>query len=227
MRDGQIEQLDNEDLIRAAGIILEFRAAHQYALAKATMGLRSVVKTEGCPVEVSQRLKRFTTILDKLRREPTMALANMHDVGGARAVLDSITEVRRVEQRIRKNQIRKNRPPLRVADYITTPRVSGYRGVHIVVGYPDRTGQQRAIEVQLRTQTMHEWAITVERMSGRLAEDFKSGYGPPEVLAMLSAISEAMAIEEGGETVPEELLDRMRRLRAAAVPYLEERRQPR
>jgi putative GTP pyrophosphokinase len=78
----------------------------------------------------------------------------------------------------------------------------------------------RAIEVQLRTQTMHEWAIAVERLSGRRQEDLKSGRGQAEVLELLSAASEAMAIEERGETVPQELLSRMAQLRRAAVPYL-------
>jgi ppGpp synthetase/RelA/SpoT-type nucleotidyltranferase len=179
------------------------------------MGLRSAVKTEDCRVEVSQRLKRLVTILDKVTREPTMALANMHDIGGCRAVVDSVDELRRVEHRIRKN-----RTPIRVADYISSPRTSGYRGVHVVVTYLDRSGQDRAIEVQLRTRTMHEWAISVERLSGRLKEDLKSGSGPIELLDLLSAISEAMAIEEQGGVVSADLLERMRVLRVRAVPYL-------
>lgn len=117
------------------------------------MGLRSVVKTEQCEVEVSQRLKRIPTIIDKLVREPTMQLANMQDIGGCRAVLNSFDEVRRVQRRLSKN-----RPPLRVSDYIAEPRASGYRGVHVVVQYDGRP-----VEVQLRTQAMHEWAITKPR----------------------------------------------------------------
>ena len=202
-------------VLEALTVIRSYRAAHQYSLAKATMGLRSAVKTEDCRVEVSQRLKRLVTILDKVTREPTMALANMHDIGGCRAVVDSVDELRRVEHRIRKN-----RTPIRVADYISSPRTSGYRGVHVVVTYLDRSGQDRAIEVQLRTRTMHEWAISVERLSGRLKEDLKSGSGPIELLDLLSAISEAMAIEEQGGVVSADLLERMRVLRVRAVPYL-------
>lgn len=169
-----------------------------------------MVATERCRLEVSQRLKRVPTIIDKLQREPTLQLANMQDIGGVRAVLDSVDEVRRVQKRLAKN-----RPPLRESDYITCPRTSGYRGVHVIVSYDDR-----AIEVQLRTRTMHEWAISVERLSGRLGEDFKSGYGEPSVLKLLEVISEAMALEENGAPVPPELLDRMRMLRSAAQPYL-------
>lgn len=66
----------------------------------------------------------------------------------------------------------------------------------MIITYPDLTGQARAIEVQLRT--MHEWAIAAERWGGRLHQDLKSGEGPPQVLELFSAISEAMAIEEEG-----------------------------
>lgn len=195
----------------ALDVLLAHRAAHRAPLTKATMGLRSVVRTEQCEVEVSQRLKRVPTIIDKLVREPTMQLANMQDIGGCRAVLNSIDEVHRVQRRLSQN-----RPPLRVSDYIVTPRTSGYRGVHVVVEYDGRP-----VEVQLRTQVMHEWAITVERLGGRLGEDLKSGYGPRPVLELLEEISEAMAIEEGGGIVGPEALDRLGSLRQAAVPFLE------
>lgn len=202
------------DVEAALEVVYQYRAVHQYPLIKANMGLRSVVKTEDCQGKVTQRLKRFPTILDKLVREPTMQLSTMQDIGGCRAVLTTVDEVRRVEHRLKKN-----RPPLRYSDYIATPRSSGYRAVHVIVGYLDSGGDERAIEVQLRTSVMHEWAWTVERLGGRLGEDLKSGRGPGEVLSLLRAISEAMAIEEAGGTVPKEHLDTIAQLREVAVPY--------
>ena len=174
------------------------------------MGLRSMVDTEGCRVEVTQRLKRIPTIVDKLQREPTIRLSTMQDIGGCRAVLDSIDEIRRVERRLVRN-----RPPVRVSDYISSPRDSGYRGVHVIVTYDDRM-----IEIQLRTQAMHEWAITVERLSGRLGEDLKGGRGPQQVRDLLEVISEAMAIEEAGGVVGQVLSERVQSLRTIAEPYL-------
>lgn len=199
----------------AITVVVEYRAAHQYPLTKATMGLRSMVNTERCRVEVSQRLKRIPTIIDKLKREPTMKLATMQDIGGCRAVLDSIDEVRRVQHRLAKR-----RPPLRVRDYIQVRRDTGYRGVHVVVCYSGVGGSARAIEVQLRTRAMHEWAVTVERLSGRLKKDLKGGAGPPQILELLEAISEAMALEELGQAVPAGLEMRIDQLRQAALPYL-------
>jgi ppGpp synthetase/RelA/SpoT-type nucleotidyltranferase len=205
---------DEAEFDHALSIVVRYRAAHQYPLAKATMGVRSVVRTAGLPIEVSQRLKRLPTIADKLTREPTMQLATMQDIGGCRAVFDNISALRRVEQKLKKN-----RPPVRYSDYIVAPRASGYRAVHVVVGYLDEEGTERHIEVQLRTKVMHEWAITVERLSGRLGDDLKSR-GPAELRALLAGISAAMALEEAGETVTPEMLEHLTALRQAALPYL-------
>lgn len=200
----------HEEISDPLEVLIAFRAAHAAPLAKANNGLRSMVNTEGCRVEVSQRLKRIPTILDKLLREPTMALGNMGDIGGCRAVLDSVEEVRRVEARLRHN-----RPPVDEHDYIAAPKASGYRGVHLVVVYDDRR-----IEIQLRTRLMHEWAYTVERLSGRLAGNLKNSRGPEPVQAWLGAVSEAMALDESGTEVDETMVTRLGTLRDAAEPFL-------
>lgn len=195
---------------QAFRVLLRYRATHQVPLTKATMGLRSRVQTAGCAkLEVSQRLKRIPTILDKLQREPTMQLANMQDIGGCRAVLENIREIRAVQKRLRPKT-------LRLYDYIETPRESGYRGVHVIVVYDGRL-----TEVQLRTGLMHQWAYTVERLSGRLGEDLKGGKGPEPLLEWLKTVSEAMALEEAGQPVDSELLERLEILRRGAVPFME------
>ncbi|MHB1252398.1 MAG: RelA/SpoT domain-containing protein, partial [Acidimicrobiales bacterium] len=142
--------------------LVEYRAAHQYPLIKATNGLRSAVKAEHCDIEVSQRLKRIPTILDKLLREPEMDLSRMQDFGGCRAVLENIDEVLRVQSRVSQAHKRRNGNDPHTKDYIANPRESGYRGIHVIVVYDGKL-----VEVQLRTKVMHEWAIAVERFSGR------------------------------------------------------------
>ncbi|HYP23992.1 MAG TPA: RelA/SpoT domain-containing protein [Actinomycetota bacterium] len=211
--EAPVEALDTY-LDDAFHVLVRFRAAHQRPMTKATRGLRMMVATEGAKVEVSQRLKRIPTIVDKLSRQPSMKLANMHDIAGCRAVLQTVDEVRRVERRLSRN-----RPPVRVYDYIEGPRESGYRGVHVIVLYDNRK-----IEVQLRTRVMHDWAIAVERLGGRLQTDLKSGRGPAPLLAWLSAVSEAMALEEAGEVVDTQLVERIQVLRKGALPYLQEGR---
>src|SRR5918996_6008591 len=91
LRRWALGDLVDETNHRAAlEVLLAFRAAHKDPLTKANMGLRSMVRTAGCRSEVTQRLKRVPTIIDKPSRGPTMQLATMQDIGGCRAVLASI-----------------------------------------------------------------------------------------------------------------------------------------
>ncbi|WP_344327290.1 RelA/SpoT domain-containing protein [Aeromicrobium halocynthiae] len=163
-------------------------------------------------MEISQRLKRWPTILDKLEREPTLDLSRMQDIGGCRAILDSIDDIRRVEARVRKN-----RSIVGYSDYIAKPRPSGYRGVHMVVEY-----DQRAIEIQLRTQGMHEWAITMEQIGGNIGLFLKTE-GDHPVQELMAAVSQAMADQESGRMSDEALLSSIRTLRARASQSLKER----
>lgn len=198
-----------DNVNQAFETLIAFRAEHAIPLVTANNGLRSMVRSEGCRVEVSQRLKRTPTIVQKLMREPTLALSRMQDIGGCRAVLDSIDEVHAVQRRLMKR-----RPVVSVSDYIARPRSSGYRAVHVIVMY-----RGRRIEIQLRTRVMHQWAVTVERLSGRLSM-FLKAEGDHPVQQLMSVISQAMALEEVGQVVPGDVLEEMRRLREQAAPYL-------
>lgn len=83
-----LADVDLDAFNAAFDLLVAWRTAHATPLRKATMGLRSCVATARCAqIEVSQRLKRTPTIIDKLRREPRMELGRMADIGGCRAVL--------------------------------------------------------------------------------------------------------------------------------------------
>jgi putative GTP pyrophosphokinase len=196
---------------RALDVIDHFRACHGYPLQKATMGLRSSVATEGIhPVRVTQRHKRFTTILDKLAREPNMKLSRMQDIGGCRAVLPDVVAVERLRHRLERRS-----GFVKTYDYLTEPKRSGYRGIHVILAY-----DERLIEVQLRTQRMHDWAITVERLSGRLNLDLKSSKGPPELLDFLETVATIDHMLETGIPVTDELRSAADAARAKALELI-------
>jgi putative GTP pyrophosphokinase len=211
-RDPLDEQIDLDGAADALQVIDHYRACHAYPLQKATVGLRSSVLTERLPVAVSQRHKRFMTILDKLAREPSMKLSRMQDIGGCRAVLPDIRAVRAVQQRLERR-----RGYVRTVDYIDAPRPSGYRGVHVMLRY-----DERVIEVQLRTQRMHDWAIVIERLGGRLHLDIKSGNGPPELLEFFRLVALIDQILESGEHVTDEVVSAVTVARVRAIALIEE-----
>jgi putative GTP pyrophosphokinase len=66
----------------------DWRAAHSYVLNTFKPLLWSRVR--GKRIVVAQRLKRRSTIIDKLAREPKMALARMDDIAGCRLIFENI-----------------------------------------------------------------------------------------------------------------------------------------
>lgn len=210
---------DGEDIdaaIEAIEKVEVWRRAHYAPLVSANNGLRSRARTAGVAAEVTQRLKRRPTILDKIRREPNLDLSRMQDIGGCRAVVTSIDDLRRLEDRVRNGKV----PVRGSADYIAAPRRSGYRGVHVVLEYGGRQ-----IEIQLRTQVMHAWALAAEKYTQVLGLNLKQD-GDHPVQLFLQTASQIMALVETDQEVPEELMALHDQRRLDALPLLPVRSQP-
>ncbi len=159
---------------------------------------------------MTQRLKRFPTVVDKLLREPTMKLTQMADIGGCRAILlnqDAVTAVSR--------RLRKNWTIVRIRDYVAAPKTSGYRAVHLII-----RRRSRLIELQLRTPIQDAWANQVEDDSRRAGTDFKGGAGQAEVHAYYAVMSEVLALREQSEEPDTDLRQRLIERYDLAHPFL-------
>lgn len=200
---------DEGAYLAALDTMERYRRAHSYPLVIANNGLRARARSLGIQAEVTQRLKRSQTILEKLRREPTLDLSRMQDIGGCRAVVENKDDLRRLEERILRRLT-----PITHTDYIEQPRDSGYRGVHIVVTY-----RERAIELQLRTQVMHEWALATEHYSQLQGENLKQD-GTHPIQLFLKVASDMMALREDGLPIPDDMARLHEQRRLDALPYL-------
>jgi putative GTP pyrophosphokinase len=187
--------VDQTEMMRALRTLNWFRYQHEYPLRKTTVGLRGFVgrETIAAPV-VAQRLKRLPTIINKLARQPSMALTRMEDIGGCRAIIERPNEVDGVVKRIRRNW-----DVVRFRDYRTEPKETGYRAVHVIVR---RDG--RMIEIQLRSPGQHRWAAIVEQTGARLRFELKDGEGPPELVRYFSVAADMIALQEAGENADEQ-----------------------
>lgn len=158
-----------------------FRAEFNVPLTKVVMGLRSAVVTAGGKqVLVGQRLKRQPRIITKLARYPAMELTRMQDIAGCRAIVDDVGVVARVQGRIERQASR----IVRVFDYNSDPKPSGYRALHIVV---ERDGA--LIEIQLRTPWQQSWADLVENLDSVYGMTLKDEQGPAEVTEYLRVLA--------------------------------------
>jgi hypothetical protein len=123
------------------------------------------------------RLKRMQAIRKKLKRI-NLHLNQIQDLGGCRAILDSMTDVRTLVQAVRDRSRHNLRPE---KDYIAAPKADGYRSHHLIVCFcgkgPAAVHNDRRIEIQVRTRLQHSWATAVEAVGLFRGEYLKGSQG--------------------------------------------------
>lgn len=146
---------------------------------------------------IAQRLKRSTSIIAKLQREPSMKLSTMQDIAGIRVVMTNLRDVFALSTDLKKSKAKHK--IINEFDYINNPKKSGYRSIHLIFQYdnlknPESNGLK--IEVQVRTRLQHIWATTVETLGTFMETSLKSSEGPEKILNFLSLTSSAFALIE-------------------------------
>jgi len=187
----------------ALEVLNNWRAAHSFALNTMQMGLRQRIR-KVCPAPlIAQRIKRTPSIIHKLRRFKGMRLSRIQDIGGCRGVLGSVTEVRLLEEAYKRS--RQKHAIANKKDYISEPKDSGYRGIHLIYQYrsdraPEHNG--RLIEIQLRSRLQHAWATAVETVGVFLDQALKSSEGSADWLRFFALAGSAFAQREQLPLVP-------------------------
>jgi putative GTP pyrophosphokinase len=212
-----LNEHDGHTLAEAVLLVDEWRAAHARPLKSINANLRYYVRKQGVESEITQRLKRFSTILDKLQREPRMVLSRMEDIGGVRAILPHQSQIDAIVRDLESQPrwtIRRKR------EYIegrAGPKADGYRAVHVIVvkaGY--------FIEIQLRTPWQDAWAQSVEQDTRRLGAQLKFGAGPDDLREYYVMVSELFAIRERSEEPSQEFMLELSKRFTATRAYFPE-----
>jgi hypothetical protein len=197
-----------EEKSHALGIVSHWRVCHGYPVNTFQATLRDRLKKMGNNALVAQRLKRLVTIEDKLKRFNKMKLSTMQDIGGLRAVVKSVNQVRKLES-IYVNSGKKFQHELlqnRVKDYIKNPKSDGYRSVHLVYKYINKKKPQYngfSVELQIRTKLQHIWATAVETMSIVLKQSLKTEGGENKWRTFFAIASSVFAYIEKCPPVPQ------------------------
>src|SRR5262245_31811127 len=164
-----------------------WRASHAMPLLTFRMGLTKRARRVAPEGLIAQRLKRMSSVLNKLTREPNMKLSQMQDLGGCRAIVSDVQAVDRLFDLYRRPHETLFEPEgsLKCYDYIRNPKADGYRGIHVVGRYRPRLEKNEAwnghrIEIQLRTRLQHAFATAVETVTTFMRYPLKSGGGPED-----------------------------------------------
>ena len=139
-----------------------------------------------------------------------MQLSKMHDIGGCRAILASVSQVEKLvlvyEDAITKNP-RRGGEFVKKYDYIAAPKKTGYRGVHLVYKYRSDSASLAVysglrIEIQLRSRIQHLWATAVETVDMFTTQALKSDIGTESWKRFFALAASAFASIEKRPLVP-------------------------
>ena len=203
---GGFRGANREAFLGALGVLDNWRASHAFPLNTFQVVLRGRAREFDPHPLIAQRLKRIPSIIAKLRRQPTMRLSQMQDIGGCRGVVHTLPQLRKLRAAYAKRSTAAVFVNLK--DYVAAPPHSGYRSIHLIYRYQSSRNPERAvfnghlIEIQLRTQLQHAWATAVETVGTLTDQALKSSEGSAQWLALFRMISGLFAFEEGTTPVP-------------------------
>jgi hypothetical protein len=186
-----------------AAVIGNWRAAHSFPLNTLQIGLRERAHRFDETALISQRLKRLSSIAAKLRLLQSLKLSQMQDIGGCRAVVKSVRQVNQIAKDFKGSSVR--HALVREDDYISNPKISGYRSYHLVYRYySDRkkTYNGLKIEVQIRSALQHAWATAVETVGTFSSQALKSSQGSEDWLRFFTLMGSEIARRERTPWVP-------------------------
>lgn len=205
-------------------VVENWRVSHRMPLLTFRIGLAQRSRRIDSKVIVAQRLKRFSSVMNKLGREGKMKLSRMHDLGGCRAIVSGIPQVYELFNSYRHGRaVKSDSGRYRFYDYIKEPKDDGYRGIHVVGRYVARKAKNEPwnghrIEVQLRTRLQHAFATAVETVTTFTREPLKFGAGSKPWRRFFKLMGSAIAMRERTPLVedtpsdPMELRKELRRL---------------
>lgn len=187
------------EYLDALAIFSNWRASHAYPMQSMLIYFRSKAFEIDENAIVVQRLKRTPSIISKLKREDGMKLDRMEDIAGCRIVVNTLENAYKVREKILTGRTRNI--IYRERDYISTPKSSGYRGIHLIYKYngSKKEYQGIALELQIRSKLQHAWATTVEVVGTFTGEALKASKGDAEWLEFFTLASEAFADTEKHE----------------------------
>jgi hypothetical protein len=200
-RAGETLMLDplNEDALE----ILEYWRALHAGVLENGRNPEDIYSVGPIVVMVSSRVKRTVSIIEKLKRFPTMKLSRMQDIAGMRLVVDFTQPLNPSSKSFQEyaDIFRQHFTPSfvnkGVDDYVKLPKPSGYRAIHHV--YQNEYGN--FMEIQFRTKLQHLWAMAVETVGMFYGQALKASQGEQGWLDFFFFSSAAISHAETGAVV--------------------------
>lgn len=138
-------------------ILYQYRSTFQDDVFRIFAILCEITKNINPSILVTNRIKKYNSIVDKLKRIPTMQLSTMGDIGGCRCITENEDEIFQIIDKL------KFHPDIYINkenSYLNENKKNdGYQSYHL---YINLLNSKNRIEIQLRSNSHHDWATLVE-----------------------------------------------------------------
>ncbi len=150
MEDLSFRFLEPETYREIAKLLDEKRVERENYMVQLREGLAADLKAQGITAQVAGRPKHIYSIVKKMRGK-SLDFSRVFDVRALRVVVPSVPDCYATLSLVHSQFV-----PIdsEFDDYIAKPKSNGYQSLHTVV----RDAQGRPIEIQIRTQEMHDHA---------------------------------------------------------------------
>ena len=150
MEDLAFRFLEPDTYRTVAGLLDEKRTEREAQVQRLRDELQAGLQAQGVLATVQGRPKHIYSIVRKMRGK-SLGFEQIHDIRALRVVVASVPDCYAALSWVHSRFV-----PIteEFDDYIARPKVNGYRSLHTIVR--DASGQ--SIEIQIRTQSMHEHA---------------------------------------------------------------------
>jgi GTP pyrophosphokinase len=154
MEDLAFRFLQPEAYRRLATALAETRVQREEGVARTRAQLLAELAAVGIAAEVQGRPKHLYSIWKKMQGKG-LTLERVFDKRALRVIVADVPACYAALSRVHEC----HRPvPGEYDDYIARPKPNGYQSLHTVVMFHGEGGDVRPVEVQIRTQAMHEHA---------------------------------------------------------------------
>ena len=194
-----ISSSNKEEVNRVIEIINDWRTLHLPVLDELQNAIVSIFEKEEIQIHlVSRRLKRLSSIQEKLDRNAGMKLGGLQDIGGLRIVVPSMSVLDKALLMLEKNVPKHFELTKAPVNYVLEPKDSGYRSIHFIYKYQSENSDVDGLKVefQLRTKLQHSWAMAVETAELVTKTALKASQGKAEWLTFFKIVSSIFAIKE-------------------------------
>jgi GTP pyrophosphokinase len=139
------------DTYREVARLLEHkRGERESGIEQLRAALEADLRREGIAATVQGRPKHIYSIVKKMRGK-SLDFAQVYDIRALRIIVSSVADCYQALSFVHSHF---TAVPEEFDDYVARPKANGYQSLHTIV----RDGSQQAIEVQIRTQAMHDHA---------------------------------------------------------------------